>query len=679
MAESRVIEPLKARNLTSMKTNVPELDLGYGLKASKVLLDITGKIDKINQIGKENLVESFLSEYSSKINEFNSKLRYDDSYYKTGDKYNELKKILSKDYETFKETAKDQGFTESEIEKVSNKAREYDLSAETNFGIKYTSYREDQEKQNFLAIQLKKTQNQNTEMFIGMRGEAVKGFVNSVSDIEKAIDNGFIGEAAALKEATVQKRNLIQSNVMSFQNMPGELERLNKLSFEEFQEEYNDLNFKIKNNQMGINSEDYQVFKNAISSTYAEIKRKNKAADLYTKVEFEKDKRERIKNFGKIATENLGMTAYDTYSSRLPEYSVQATNNKYGTDYKSMEEIIDDGNLPQTIQIGFNDKIGIINNPEASSEEVMKARAEEYSEFCEGYNIDIVEPVMNGQYLDEAKIPVGARMTMAYYNQGEAKDLFDKTYTTNNRAVLENYQGIELNIGANTEIYDTEEIRKSEFQKNYIAGASPLQLQKVLATEKPRGSFSDLSLGGKMQGIKLAGVYDKNAFRLSKDIEMFAKDITILMVEESTNGILTEDLAKELKINEKNIGTPISQLTRDQKQKVISTLMATKEFQKEFKRRFEPAFNEITNGIQTVDTGYGHFINISSELDGENIAKAMRLKIEKGEFTTKDGLKPPTNQIIPRTYLNKDKAVFTFNGGLLYINNKPYVMELKGE
>ncbi len=679
MATSRIVEPVKARNLTSVRTNVPEIDIGYGVKATKVLFDITGKIDKLNQIGKENLVESFLSEYHSKINEFNSKLRYDDSYYKTGSKYNELKKILSKDYETFKEAAKNQGFTESEIETVSNKAREYDLSAETNFGIKYTNYREAQERQNFLAIQLKKAQNQNTEMFMGMRGQAIKGFGVSVSDIERAIDNGFIGEAEALKEAIVQKRNLIQNNVMSFQNMPAELERLNKLSFEEFQEEYKDLSFKIKNNQMGISSEDYQVFKNAISSTYAEIKRKNKAADIYTKVEFEKDKRERIKNFGKVATENLGMTAYDTYSSKLPEYSVQATNNKYGTNYKSIEEIISDGNLPQTIQVGFNDKLGIINNSESSSEEVMKARAEEYTEFVEGYNTEIVENVMNGQYLDEANIPVGARVTMAYYNQGEAKDLFDKTYTPTNRSILENYQGIELNVGANTEIYDSEETRKSEFQKNYIAGASPLQLQKILSTEKPRGSFSDLSLGGKMQGIKLAGAYDKNAFRLSKDIEMFAKDITILMVEESTNGILTEDLAKELKISEKNIGVPISQLTRDQKQKVISTLMENKEFQKEFKRRFEPAFNEITNGIQTVDTGYGHFVNISSELDGENIAKAMRAKIEKGEFTTKEGLKPPTNKIIPRTYLNKNKAVFTFNGEVLYIGNKPYVMELKGE
>lgn len=661
---------------TGSISNIPNLDLGYGAKLSQVAGEITEKAYKIRQLGKENLAESFLTEYSAAVNEFNSKVRYDKTYYENGNKYNELKNVLSDKYELFKKTAQDQEFTDIELEKISNKVKEFDLLAETSFGTKYTSYREEQEKQNFLTLQIKKTENQNTEMFQGRRETAIKGFKSSLKEMETAVNNNFIDEPKALEEAIKQKRNLINSSVLSNLDNQTELARLSNLSFEEFQKEYQDLNFKLKNNDMTISSDDYKVFKASIEAAHQEIKRRGKANELYTKkeaLELEANLREKPVE---SALDTLQISAFEPISLSLDKVGTVATNYKYGTQYKSIKDVVNDGIQPITIQKGFNDKLSIYDNPQASSYEIMGARQQEYIEYVAGESQDIQESVFNGQYSGdtEAKVPIGYRISLSYFNYGPTKDLYDKVYTPGNRAALENYKNVELNAGANLEIYEARNYKETETYKNYVAGASPLQLNKIMTSEPPKGYYSELSLGGKLKALKLAGINDENSKTLSSDLEKFLKDLTIVMIEEKTGGILTKDLAKQSGIDESDI--PISQLSNNQKQKVINYMTSTDEFQEELTRRFEPVFNEITQGIQSIDTGYGYFCNISSEFDGEKAAKGIRNIIETEKLTTKEGQIPSSKWIKPISYLNKNQMVLTFQGEVLRKDGKPYVIDL---
>lgn len=669
-----MVDPTKGGNFTTGNiTNVPNLDLGYGAKMSQVSMELSDRLYKVKQLGKENLYGSFIEEYNSKINEFNSKLMYDDNYYKDGAQYGNLTKELGDMYETFKKTAQDQGFTDIEFEDVRNKIKDLDLGVETAFTTKYTEYRENQEKENFLALQIKKAENQNTFMFQGKKDTAEKSFKSSIYDMSKAIDNDYITQPKALEECIKQKGNLISSNVMSALNDPYELERLRNLSFEDFQKEYKNLEFNLKGNHIEISSGDYEIFKKSLNDVDSELQRRAKANELNTKVKaVELEYNLRNKPVEK-ATETLMMSSYESYSSRLDEVGTLATNFKFGSNYKNLDEIVDDGVLITTIQKDFNDQLSIYTNPNASSVEIMNARAREYREYVNGYSERITENVMNGQYFDYENLPpIGARAVGAYFQRGYTADLYDSIYTASNRQKLENYKDVKLETEDSLAMYQIKNLALNPDRDKRGLDDST----RIALGEEYRLSEYELTMSGKLKGLEIAAKNDGNAEALLKDLKTFLRDTTIIMIEEATGGVVTKDLFLRAGLDKTDIGKPISQLEKQDKLKVIAAFQSEDDFQEGLIRRFEPVYNEMTAGIQTVDLGRGNFCNVSSEVDAEKFAKSIDSLIETGGLHTKNSLTPPSKDIKVQSYIGSDKVIFTFQGEPLYLDGKKCVVDL---
>ena len=171
---------------------------------------------------------------------------------------------------------------------------------------------------------------------------------------------------------------------------------------------------------------------------------------------------------------------------------------------------------------------------------------------------------------------------------------------------------------------------------------------------------------------------DKHAARIAKDCEQLIKDTTIFLIMQENGGLLSEDLAEELKIPQ-YANQPLEALTQTQKNKVFNAYLedpgrlkqlfgGENKYKKQVRENLEKALIEMTSEAQTADIGNGRFLNIRRDLNASDVAKGILSVLQTKNFITKDGLIAPSKEIKVVSKIGSDDVI-------LFYNNKPLFNE----
>lgn len=679
MPNGKIIKPIKARRMVSgASVQTPNVTGGIGVtrQLASGIANIATRYQNIKLNNEKTLGESLVASSQAEVSGFISKMKYDESYYKNEDKLSILNKKLDEMGKAYQKSSLDNGFSKDVENAYMDKLQVIKSRLKDSFIQKNMAYNEGVEKQNFDMVQVLRARNQQSEMIEGNYKESILDFKGSIGDMDGAIKKGYISPGKAIEEIDKQKRKLIEARVLSI-NEESDLSTFEKMTFEEFKEEFKDFEYEIGGNKLELTADDFKNYKKGIKTSLADIGRQKKAGQQISKVKEQEYQANLRKNPVKAATDELMLPAGIPYSRSLLELGTKATNNALGTNYKNLNEVIDDGFLPITIQEGFNSKSDIYNNSDLDGETIMKTRGEEYQEYVAGYD-KLEEPVMNGQYNSgEVDVPIGYRATRSYFAYGDFKNVFDATYVPANRKILDQFKDVKIDSVSNLSLYETKTRTEGLLASEYKTGAlSPLQLSKI--KEPQKGQYTETGLGSMITGLKIAAMQgDENAARLAKDMEMLLNDNMKLMVMEETGGILTDDLADDLKLD-KYVGQPLSALNKKDIGRVINSFSSDDDFQNRFKEKMAPALKEMTKGIQTIDVGNGKFINISDRYNPGKVAKTINAMVQNETFRTAEGLIPPGKDINFSSFLGEDKIIPMYEGKPLYINKKRAFIDLGG-
>ncbi len=671
MAE-RFINPLESQPLVNSGVQAPRLNHQYGA-TQKMGQDISNSLLKVYEESKVNLKNSYLSDYMKDINEFESKMQYDKSYYQDPTKMVELKEKLRTKQLEFQKMAEELEFFPEDIEDITSKTDTLNLRVDTAYKAKYTQWREQEIKEDFIANQLQKAQNNKTNMMLGYGKEAVDGLHNDIKSYENGIDNDYLTEENAIKNSLSDRLDLITANVMSYSEKPDAMniyQQMANMTFEEFRENYKDMIFKLKGKEYDFTEMEYEAFKRSIDNGLRKLNAKAKADELNSKVEQGKALKERQEQPVETALKEYKVSADERIADR-PDAIIGAVNNKYGMLYKSsgnwkedvrtLETLSDLGYAIPTIDSNkYFYQVNIINNSEYIAEG-MFGMYKDFQEVALGFPDELSENIMNSRTkAEDFVVPVGARVGGAYMRSGATQSLMDSIYTPQNKEIIAENKNLGFDVLPNMELYEKDIINMETVRMGDFSTA--VALGQDISTKY------NMTLAGQIRAIKLNSKNDINTGRLYTDITKLVNDTALIMIYEKTGGVIPNEF---LDVDDDLVkGSTFSDIKSEKRNKVFRLIASDKRFQEELNQRVSPAFKEITQGLGFMDLGNGQMLVVNEKYQAETEAKGIRDYIQENKFTTKDGRIVPTKKIIAKGYLNKDSCTFTYQGQPLYIDGK---------
>lgn len=667
MAE-RFITPLESKQLTSPYISEPiRLNHEYG-RVQKIGEDLSANLLKMYEESKANLKASYMSDYQREINEFESKLQYDKSYYQDPSKIAELKERLQLKKDEFKKMAEDMEFFSEDMDEINNATDTLNLRVETAYKTKYVNWREQEIKEDYLAEQLQKAQNNRTTMMLGYRENAVNDFHSTVKSFEKGIDNDYLTEENAIKDSLGDRLDLITANVMSYTNKENAMaiyEQMSKMTFEEFRESYKDTIFKLKGKNYDLTDMEYEAFKRSIDSGLNELKRRGKAQEELTKVQEEAYK-EKLRTTPVLeATKELNILWGEDYAPVLEDLMTLAANNRYGSKYgafTSPYDVIKYNLQPLGLEKGFNLPIETYNDPNSTGEIIMSKWAETYKEGCAGKDEALQRAYMDSALYQGVIPAVNYQIGKTYFKgNGNLKRLYNEVNQRPYNELAQDFTN--QNISVSSALFDVERNLEAIYNN---AGQETLGIKKNVS----------ITTFGKIQGMKEAGKYDVRIKAMFDGIDKMYAQTFIKVIYDETNGLVTEDIADELDLKDDSVGMSLTSLKANKKQELINYMASRKDVMEKFDKLFKPAFDDYTKGYKAVDLGNGNLGYIKSEKDPGILQKELQTIIDKKDLRTKNGEIPPKKGITIRTFTEDNNVVFVYNDEILQTNGEPYIFDL---
>ena len=682
MAE-RFINPLESQPLVNSGVQAPRLNHQYGA-TQKMGQDISNSLLKVYEESKVNLKNSYLSDYMKDINEFESKMQYDKSYYQEPTKMVELKEKLRTKQLEFQKMAEELEFFPEDMEDITSKTDTLNLRVDTAYKTKYTQWREQELKEDFLANQYQTFINIGNEMMLGYSERATKSFIDNTNSLSRGIRADQITEEDAAKMCIQNRAKLIEDNVLSYANTPEAeniFKEMSKMTAGEFVEKYKDLIFKLEGKEYNFTEYEYGVFKNAISSGIQRLKAKKDAEEFNTKIEQGKYEKNKIEKPLTAALQELGVP-WGTQISTRPDVMILATNNANNLDFPIT------GNATQDIEtLKEISKLGIPIITTDKNEYFESKEALNNSQYPElglmAYSKDVIERtagvedaelkenIINSMSkVDDSAIPTGYRYLTACEDFGATYDTTRNIFSPQNMEILKNSNTKNFSVIPSMEIYEVNEQYKSV--RSYTS--SPTSMTRGINTPGPitQSSKYKRTTAGKMAIIKQNSTNDTNTKRLCDDLEKMANAMAMVMIYNNLNGIVPKDLLDDLSTGKEKLpeGTTINELSAD-KQTIFYKMMSNeKNFQKELDRKFTPVFNEMTKGLGFLEVGNGRTLIVPENFATEENAKAIRDYVNSKTLRTKDGRIVSPKSVKIKSFLNEDNIIFTYGEGEeLYTDN----------
>lgn len=707
-----LVNPVITNETVSGAVNTPNFsqNLGIETKFAEMIEQNAYKYQELRDNEQFLGSESGILEDTQDSQAFQLKLKTDPNSYKRPDEFNAYTDRHNNRKETYLKMAKENGYKEDIVNAtIERMNREYEQT-KAIYGKYVLDYRtEESKKINYImADERAKTMSQ-----IYLNGNVEQGNA-SYKENGNALWNMYKKDNLSVEQFTTRinksKQEGIYSQVMSFVNISeveikekgkdgkdikkkitGEemLAKMAGFGPQEFQEYFGSLQQKFGDYDVILDSDDFDLFKRAVSSGLSTINTKKKAQEqetLYDVAEAEKKLRdEPVDNALKLFSADVKL------NEKFTEFALAATNYKNGTNFKSLEEAYDNNVYPTTVQ-GKNDRSALYMDENISATEFMQERLREVNNMVGGRSAFEQMITIDNQYNNgKANYIMGYNGT-ALYAKGDTnfRYLYDNLYTAENKKILSKVGDIEGDYLSAFKMYedDFQPITNTRHNFNTMLpgqmSGNPYKGDQGIY--KRSGKYTETSLGGKLIGLRLAGMNgDKHAERTAKDCEQLIKDTTLILIMTENAGLLSEDLAKELELDV-YANQPIEALNVTQKKKIINAYLedpgrlsqlfgGENPVKKQVRERLTLALAEMTAEFQTVDIGDGRFLNIRPDLNGGDVAKGINSVLQRQDFYNRNGLIVPGKQIKVVGKSGSDDVLLFYNGEPLFdkAGNRAYI------
>lgn len=689
-----LVNPVRTNETVSGAVNTPNFsqNLGIETKFAEMIEQNAYKYQELRDNEQILGSESFILEGTQDTQSFQLGLKTDDSYYKDSQKFTEFSDRFKNRKEMYLKMAKENGYKPEIIEAaISRMDREFEETKAIYGKYSLDYLKEKNKKADYLmADERAKTMSQ-----IYLNGNYEKGnmqYKENGNALWKMYQKENLTPEQFSSRINKNKQEGIYSQVMSFVNVPGGEEILNEMAGfgpQEFQKYFSPLQQKFGDYDVVLDSDDFDLFKRAISSGLSTINTRKKAQEqetLYDVAEAEKKLRdEPVDNALKLFPADVKL------NENFVEFALAATNYKNGTNFKSLEEMSDNNVAPVTIQ-GKNDRSALYMDENISATEFMQERLREVNNMVGGRSVFEQTITIDNQYNNgKANYIMGYNGTILYA-KGDTnfRYLYDNLYTAENKKILSKIGDVEGDYLSAFKMYedDFQPITNTRHNFNTMLpgqmSGNPYKDDQGIY--KRSGKYTETSLGGKLIGLRLAGMNgDKHAERTARDCEQLIKDTTLTLIMTENAGLLSEDLAKELEL-ETYVNQPIEALNVTQKKKIINAYLedpgrlsrlfgGENPVKKQVRERLTLALTEMTAEFQTVDIGNGRFLNIRPDLNGGDVAKGINSVLQRQDFYNKNGLIVPGKQIKVVGKTGSDDVLLFYNGEPLFdkAGNRAYI------
>lgn len=640
---TKFIEPIKSQRMVSdsVGNNIPSFTtdltpLQEGINSAIKLY--SHYKEKEQEITKKNL--NTLAE----INYLNLQSTVMDNkaeYLKNKDLYNDInyKQSFYKDLETFQNDFKkiylEQGGDEDELKKIELKnnmlIKKHDLDI-TGDSLKY--FDEQNKKESLLSI-YNTTEIGRNLISSGEVGEGRSILLNATKKIRESIENGSISPEKgisllnSLKDDSIQAEtvNLINGfNSLPLEEKEQEVKRMYDMTFTEFKTTFE----HYGNNGIILTEDEYNKFNKALKTELTAIETKKKGIKEDLKYDEMNAEKERQNSPLSTALKEYKVPKGTPLTSRQ-DILVTASNNKYKTNFTS----IDDLRLNQvpviSIQDNLNSKAELYKTPDLEPQELFNMRVEEYNETAKGQGEENERYILNNQY-DPKKykyiISYDEMQEIRGNNNGEYANIYKKIYTKEN--------------------------------KQFLNSVEKVQIQAI-------DFIKDEELKNKMFGLQQNGAFDRDKEFSYQNINNRIEHILKLKVLEYTGGVVDKSILKKTKL-QLNGGEIIADLNQSQQQAYFKEVLNQRDFKKSAIFGSN-AFDEIQEDLKEIinvqskndygyNTKYGNFL-LNKQMEGEQIEKTLNKYIYDTEFYT------PNKKIAPKSkiYVNTIGNTLFFNYG----------------
>lgn len=681
--KSLIVNPVNTQKSVTGKIETPNIMGNYGLttKLAEISEQNAIKYSELKDTEQILTSESGILEGVHAGQDFQLGLKTDDNYYKSPDKFNEYEAGFLKRKKDYEDMAKNNGYKEDIINATLNRMNRDFEETKVIYGKYVTDYLKEEDRKHFLLLQDAKDKTISKFMLNRNWGQGVTNYKEYLNSNLAGVKKEQLSMEQAIKLNNHAKTTFLSSDVYSLINESDGLEKLTKygkMSFNEFNNYYNDLNGQYGDFKAELIYEDYEAWQREIKQAAYMMEVRKKAKEEKTLF----DKEKYLKDLRDNPVENAlkGFPITTQINEVIEPFTLKATSYKYGEEFKSIEEIVDNGYLPVTIG-KVNSKSNQYMDSNIGADIYMGTRMEEVFDYVGGLPVEQQRAILDGQYDDTKFIP-GYNGTVLYAKGDTAyRYYYDKIYSAENKKILNDIGEVEGDFISVFKMYQEDSSNGDMRVLTLFPGQMlPNNHTGYKGIYDENGEYSKMSLGGVLAGLKVAGINgDKNAERLYRDCEELIKDTIILGVVNEEGGILSKDLAKKLELEE-HINEPIQNLGKKEKQKIFDYYLkepgtikklfgGENNIKKQVREQLTSAISEMTAEIQTIDIGYGNILNIRKELKGEEIAKGIRAVIQEKDFLTKEGLIVPKKKIKIVGRTGTDDVLLYYNNEPLY-NNK---------
>lgn len=708
MADKNIIvNPIKTQPTVNRAIATPNVsgNMGIERRAAETMDKILYEMDDIKTKNEIIGGEAAYAEVQEKVLEYQSMVRHNKEYYQDGTKLAELQSSIGEIKDKYRKMAQNNGYDMRFVNAYVDRMEQGYKASEQVFYQKFAEYSKKLQTDNYLLVMDKKSKNNLTLAGIGDINGALDNYKENVDNLLRGQKEGFISMSELINAAGNLKNGIFHSYVNSFIDDPDGIEKLNAMANytdEQINQIFEGFNFE-KDGYLSVNTpEDFEAFRRSVTRAISSYETKLKAAEQVTLYEATKQIQYRKNN--NFAIESKKYSANVPPSQIGETLYVDTTNNYYGTAFKDWREpiqlgyqfkLLDDSNSQEKF---YND-IGI------SGVELINKNVEEYQMYAGGKEEDFARATRDGMAIDYhsrgVKTAYGYNVNKQLQNAGsETSNLLVRTYTPESRQVLAKLDNVNLNFTGNFEKFkEYKATFKTGRPTSSMAPSIPYGATAQMNTKEPEwevligeefenNKYTDLSVIGTIEGLGYtASKGDVNAKATSQDLTNIASDVFKLMAIEKMSGILSEDIADDLKMKA-SAGMFITDLSLSEQKKVFNYILREDdELKEEFVKVFEPVAKEILGDTQIGTLTNGRFIRLNGVTNVSKEVRGLDDYMENNDFIAIVGKNPDGTdktkivkgkELVPISTSDGKQILITYNGNPVILNNAVAVYEVGG-
>ena len=708
MADKNIIvNPIKTQPTVNRAIATPNVsgNMGIERRAAETMDKILYEMDDIKTKNEIIGGEAAYAEVQEKVLEYQSMVRHNKEYYQDGTKLAELQSSIGEIKDKYRKMAQNNGYDMRFVNAYIDRMEQGYKASEQVFYQKFAEYSKKLQTDNYLLVMDKKSKNNLTLAGIGDINGALDNYKENVDNLLRGQKEGFISMSELINAAGNLKNGIFHSYVNSFIDDPDGIEKLNAMANytdEQINQIFEGFNFE-KDGYLSVNTpEDFESFRRSVARAVSAYETKVKAAEQVTLYEATKQIQYRKNN--NFAIESKKYSATVPPSQIGETLYVDSTNNYYGTAFKDWREpiqlgyqfkLLDDSNSQEKF---YND-IGI------SGVELINKNVEEYQMYAGGKEEDFARATRDGMAIDYhsrgVKTAYGYNVNKQLQNAGsETSNLLVRTYTPESRQVLSKINNVNLNFTGNFEKFkEYKATFKTGRPTSSMAPSIPYGATAQMNTKEPEwevligeefenNKYTDLSVIGTIEGLGYtASKGDVNAKATSQDLTNIASDVFKLMAIEKMSGILSEDIADDLKMKA-SAGMFITDLSLSEQKKVFNYILREDdELKEEFVKVFEPVAKEILGDTQIGTLTNGRFIRLNGVTNVSKEVRGLDDYMENNDFIAIVGKNPDGTdktkivkgkELVPISTSDGKQILITYNGNPVILNNAVAVYEVGG-